>query len=200
MTFTVATLHTPNIRDIGEFTAANKAAYCHRHGYRFVVETDRLGPAFARPASWSKILLVRRELEAADWVLWTDADAMIVNPAVRLESLADPDADFVIAKDRNGINAGVFLLRSCPAAFKFLDRVWSETSFIDHYWWEQAAIMYVLDTGAHGLRVKHPPKGAMNAYPEDYRPGDFIIHTPGREGRLDILRLYADEAAVGAGA
>ena len=50
--------------------------YAERHGYDLVV---RHGHSDGRPRAWSKVLLVRRLLDAYDEVLWLFADTMILD-------------------------------------------------------------------------------------------------------------------------
>jgi len=192
----VLTLYTPEIRELGEFTRPSKDAYCRRHGYRFVCETRSLDPS--RPPAWSKVKLLLRELPRHDLCLWIDADAMILNPDAPFEEIlaehhADADADLVIASDHVGINAGVFAMRRTAAAVAFLEAVYARAEFTHHPWWEQAAMMALLREG-WPLRVAHLPKRAVNAYQNDYRGGDFILHTPGTADRLAVLRRFADAA------
>ncbi len=56
-----------------------------------------------RPASWSKVLLILRHLHKYEWVLWMDADAVIVRPERKLEEIADADADVIWRVDENGV-------------------------------------------------------------------------------------------------
>jgi hypothetical protein len=41
-------------------------------------------------------------------------------------------------------NTGVFLVRSTPWARRFLERVWESEQYIDHAWWENAAVLDLL--------------------------------------------------------
>ncbi len=183
----VVTLHTPAIRELGEFTAANKRAYCARHGYDFIGEADLLDAG--RPPAWSKVLLLQRHLADYDWLMWTDADSAFTNPDRDLGWLTATEADMVIARDASGINTGVFLIRNTPAAAAFLSRVWDQADLIDHRWWEQAAMMRLLDSGGAGITVQYARKRSLNSYPgEDWQPGDLIMHTPARPDRLGLLR------------
>jgi galactosyl transferase GMA12/MNN10 family len=86
-----------------------------------------------RPASWSKILAVKHYLKDVDWVMWLDADTIITNPDIRLESLLPRSAsgpDFVITVDGGGYNAGIWLMRRSEWSMAFLDRWWSMKQYI----------------------------------------------------------------------
>jgi hypothetical protein len=183
----ITSLATDHLAELRSLTTPNHAAYAARHGYAHLPAAATLDPS--RPPSWSKVPLLLRSLPHFDWLMWIDADAAFTAPDKPLDSLLHPTADLVIAKDENGINAGVLLMRNTPAAADFLRRVYAQVQFVHHIWWEQAAMMHLLNTGAAGIEVHHPAKRDLNAYPDDWRAGDLVLHTPGRHGRLDILRV-----------
>ena len=86
-----------------------------------------------RPPSWSKILAVKHYLKDHDWVMWLDADTIVTNPDIRLESLVPRSTngpDFVITVDGGGYNAGIWLLRRSDWAYTFLDRWWDMKQYI----------------------------------------------------------------------
>ena len=65
--------------------------------------------------------------------MWLDADTIVTNPEIRLESLLPRSTngpDFVITVDGGGYNAGIWLLRSTPWSYTFLDRWWNMKHYI----------------------------------------------------------------------
>ena len=65
--------------------------------------------------------------------MWLDADTIITNPDIRLESLLPRSAsgpDFVITVDGGGYNAGIWLMRRSEWSMAFLDRWWSMKQYI----------------------------------------------------------------------
>ena len=84
-----------------------------------------------------------------------DADAIFVDTSLDIADAVEDDRFLGLVEHvwrTDAINCGVLVLRSCPEALAFLDRVWSMTEFVDHPWWEQAAIMQLL-----GYRIDEPP-------------------------------------------
>jgi hypothetical protein len=168
---------------IGEM---NKRDYCRGHGYRFICRKS--GFDKTRPPSWSKILFTKQYLPDCDWLFWSDADALVTNFSTKLESFVDPDHDFLITKDINGINAGHYFIKNTPWAYDFLDRVW-DTDDVHHYWWEQASIIKMSEVDGYKERMKILPTKVFNAYPQPghswpdqndcWQPGDFVVHFPG---------------------
>jgi hypothetical protein len=185
----VCSLATDKIADVRAVTRPNLTAYCERQGYPLHYETIA---GTSRPASWGKILMLRRELGDHDWLWWADADLIVTAPERRLQELTDgATGDLLIAADHNGINCGSFLLRNCPWSHDFLRRVWATTEDVRHMWWEQWAIMRLLaDSPDDRSHVQTVRKRRLNAYPGDWRPGDFCLHTPGAADRLKILRNH----------
>lgn len=180
--FAVATLYTPEIADYGRLTSEVAKTYAQQHGYRAIVATQVLDAS--RPAAWSKLLLIEQYLQtnpACEWILWIDADAIIVNPACRLEDLIDEQADFIVAEDvpPSRINTGVFLTRNKPATLNLLRRAYAKTQFVHHPWWEQLAVAEALLESDGTLRSKIVPRHCFNSFPGERRPDDFIVHYAG---------------------
>jgi hypothetical protein len=191
----VLSLYTPNYADVGEFTEKSKREYAKRHGYTPLLERESVD--LSRAPTWGKIMMLSAALMDHDIAFWIDADAMILDLSISVHDLLAQDdqesgpSDLYISKDHNGINCGVFLMRSTDTAARFLEDVWERTEFKNHYWHEQAAMMALL-AEKYPIKVTYLPKRAINSYPSDYGPGDFIIHAAGQRDRLAVLRKYAD--------
>lgn len=157
-------------------------AYARRHGY--AVYRGAVDPS--RPASWSKIPAMLGALAAHPVALWIDADATITGDADLAELLGNV-SDLAITRDVNGINAGVFIARSCPWVRAWLMAAWSlYPRYADQTLYEQPALIEVMEP--YLSRVRFVPQRAMNSYPDTgdpafapsaWRPGDFILHAAG---------------------
>lgn len=163
----------------------SKENYCKRHGYDFIFCDHPLDDA--RHVYWSKILLAQNVMKDPKykWVVWLDADTLIMNQDIPLEDLIDENVNFLIGMDWNGINSGVFFIRNCNWSSKFLDEVYSRTDCLNLRWPEQLAIGKVLNEKAeYSTLAKIVPQRLFNSYPEEassslmstYQPGDFLIH------------------------
>lgn len=197
-------------RDFGgvlQATWANKDSYASRHNYSYIDASLLLDAN--RPPSWSKILAVRHYLKDYDWILWIDADTLITNPSIRIESLLprDRELDLIITKDQTGYNAGMWLLRNSAWSLKFLDRWWAMDSFIrrrpgDTKSGDNDALKHLLGKMSRGESRAHVgvvPQCCFNSYlwvgsvrnrwrylwnPRSfqlglYQQGDFILHLAG---------------------
>lgn len=120
-------------------------AYARRHGYELVTSTHA-DPG--RPPAWAKVALLRELIERFELVLWIDADAVIVDGREDIARRLEPDRHLALVRHRLGDqlipNTGVLLVRSGPVARALLQQVWSATRFVEHPWWENAALLDAL--------------------------------------------------------
>jgi hypothetical protein len=85
--------------------------------------------AAAQRAKWTKTCLLRDALSSHPMALWLDADILLlrddddIRQHMRADHFQALALEQVPAEHRVNPNTGVWLLRSCPAAFAFLDAV-----------------------------------------------------------------------------
>ena len=121
--------------------------FAERHGYDVVVGGDE---AIAdRAPAWSKIVLLRRLLESYDYVLWIDADAIILDDSVDpVDLFGERDYQALVRyrwNQEEGACTGVWILRNLQKAAAFLDAVWDGgDGYLQLHPWEQAAAMRLL--------------------------------------------------------
>ena len=193
-----------------ELCTQSQEDYALRHGYTRI--TDESVYDSKRPFAWYKISLLQKYLSQYDFLVWMDADVLIMNPEIELEvfiNMLKSSSFMFIGHDLNSLNMGVFVIRNCPLAHEFLADVWNKTEYLHHVWWEQAA---VIDFWKNSQKYKphidileHRHINIMNAFhPEidpdvQWLPGDFGIHFAGIRtmSRLDKLqRQYAPQAST----
>jgi hypothetical protein len=178
-------------------------AYAAAHGYDLELRTELLAPE--RPASWSKVALVRELITTYDVVFWVDADAAIVD--VSRDVLDDiPDAKLLaLVRHRYDSldvpNCGVMVLRSGRRTRRFLDRVWASTQYVDHEWWENAAVLSLMGFQLEPCRLVRPTRlyarthflgREWNSMWVDEAEQPRINHYPGFEQEYRLERLRAD--------
>lgn len=177
--------------------------YANRHnlGFNFVKIPDD----YERPFSWFKIEVLMYELMYEDYVLWLDADTLIINQEFDINSILEIDKLLYVAEDINGMNCGVMMWKGCTASIDFLKQVWTKTEYLNHIWWEQAAIHELVkdNYGDIKSRIKYMPQNIWNAY--DYttlglpgtQPGQadrssFVMHFPAMSvtRRINHMKKY----------
>ena len=151
---------TKSDEDLMQSILENRRAYCDKHGYQMVVAR---GDAIdrSRPAAWSKLLVVLKQLASGqfDFVFYMDLDVVVTNPSFSLESLvqAFPEADVVMTEDWSGPNTGSWLARNSKWTAGFLQLAWDQgASLVEKrdkatgrkhpFEYEQRVIHQLLDT------------------------------------------------------
>lgn len=185
-------------------------AYAERHGYDLVVGRRSEYPR--RPVSWSKVRMIRRLMGRYDLVVWIDVDTTILDPSRDIADELVPGADIYIVAhhfhDQEIPNAGILMVRSTPAAARFLDLVWEQEGFVEHPWWENAAILHLL---GYSLMPTNPPAEPSphrdlfrfigtewNSISLDPSPHPVIRHYAGATHEERLAGMAADAEAVAA--
>lgn len=122
-----------NFDGIIDLTWANKQKYAEKHDY-FLYDGSGLINT-SRPPAWTKVIAMQHMLEdeRCDWVMWMDADTVIMNSDIRMESFfpMDPTKDMIVGSDNGwGWNSGVFVFRNTAWSKQFLDDWWNMKSFV----------------------------------------------------------------------
>lgn len=117
--------------------------YADLHGYDLVTRPPSI---LIRPASWYKVPALLQALDTYDEALWLDADIVICD-------LSRDVADEVPTGAWQGLvrhhttdgevpNGGVWYAR--PAMRSTLQAIWARDRYLNHGWWEQAALLDLL--------------------------------------------------------
>jgi len=181
---------SPAYKELSELTYPTVDRYADKYGIDVVrIKTGMEIFTIAK----SKISSIIRLLEM-DYthVLWIDTDAYIQTHV----PLSFPEGDLFIAKDVNGINAGVMAVSK--SGLPMLRRVLEMEMTAP--WYEQGLIASLLDD----YNVVYLPQRDFNAYfyelyalshPEgQVHEGSFIVHLPGlpNSDRISILKQKRD--------
>ena len=124
----------PRMRDVlHDLALPSMTRYAEMWGWQVLVadlDADGSGAdVAAQQAKWAKVRLIREALQMHDLVLWLDADVLVLRDDEDIARHLHPAhfqamaLEHVPAEHRVNPNTGVWLLRSCPEAFGFLDAV-----------------------------------------------------------------------------
>lgn len=192
-------LFDSNYRKMGEIAKENKLAYAKKHNYDLIVYDELLD--IKREATWNKVLAIKNHLANYKWIFWTDADALIMNYDIKLESIIDENFNMLIVKDHNGINMGNFLIKNCDWSQKLLIDWYAPNNYLDEEFYEQSAFANLFDASQEFQQhVKVVPSRTMNSYifcPRakvdelKYQPGDFLIHFAGKFNKIPHMRKWS---------
>jgi hypothetical protein len=180
-----------------EISRPTFAAYAQRHGYELITSTES-DPR--RPPAWAKVPMLREALDSFELVLWIDADAVIVDGAEDVAARLEPERFLALVRhgEQKIPNTGVMLLHGDDRARELLDRTWAATRFVEHPWWENAALLDVL---GYQLPDALDP-GLRSRLRRLVAPRPFALSRPSRfmEGTqflpLEWNSVYLDRAAA----
>ena len=176
----------------------SKRDYAKRHGYTFLEGGEEVWDR-TRPIPWSKYSFFKKYLDDYDYLFCSDADVIIMNPALRLEDhvlpLLPADKDILWTDDACGhLNNGHLLVRGRSAWVRdFFTRCYAQTDLLYHPWWDNAAMIRLYET-VPGDRAKietcrehwtfnsylfGPTNDSADPKTRLYKSGDFLIHLAG---------------------
>ncbi len=201
----------PDFRKALAPALASKRDYAARHGYVYLEGGEEVWDR-TRPIAWSKVPFVLSILDRVPdgTLVWlSDADVFITNPVLRLEDHVVPllpaGKDMLMTLDACGhVNSGNMLIRAGPWASDFWRRVDGRSDCTYHIWWENAAILKLMEeVAADAARIEISPEHKrFNAYVQGlpgqplWEPGDFLVHFA---GVYDLERMSALIRAIQAG-
>jgi hypothetical protein len=99
-----------------------------------------------RPISWQKIPIIKKYLKKYDIVLWIDIDVVIIYEEENIFDNVENNKIQCIVNhhilDYLVPNAGVWILTK--KMLPYLEIMWDNDKFLNHGWWEQAALMELM--------------------------------------------------------
>ena len=186
---------------------ASKRFYAEKHGYTYIQGGEEFWDR-TRPIPWSKVGFVLSTLgKLPDGaLLWlSDSDVLITNPEIKvldlIDSMLPKGKDLMLTIDACGhLNSGNMFMRNGPWLRGFWERVGQQTDLTYHIWWENAAIIKLLEGVEEDflhtqISTEHK---RINAYLQGlpgqplWAPGDFLVHFAGVYN-LKIMAELADK-------
>ena len=186
------------------------------HGYRLhVLRQQLLDDVWSKPAYVLSLLLrelSKPESERLEWLLWVDADTVILNPYVPIEVfLPPPTPEFeevylLYSNDWNGLNNGVFLIKVNQWAVKLFSAIVAYRHYKPHeklQFRDQSAMDNVMKEPLFVKNVVQAPQRWFNAYqgehnetlaPFQIRRGDLLVHFAGVPDRETRMGYWLDRA------
>ncbi|ORX58452.1 hypothetical protein BCR36DRAFT_276944 [Piromyces finnis] len=176
--------------------------YSKIHGYEFQLYSERYDTEraiyYMKLHSILESLIIGLKEKKYDWIFWSDADTIISNPNIKLETFLPPDEmnqiHLVIASDYNGLNSGIFLLRVHPWSLNMIIRSLSYYYYNPyrllkfHDQSSQNNVLTKSDEKDHYIIV---PQYWFNRYYEviDGNKGGFLIHLAGVHNKANVAKI-----------
>lgn len=200
-----------------------------------VLVTKLIDDLWNKPAFILDLLLVemeKPETERLEWLFWVDRDTIILDncrsplsflpPPMQQINLTHPQADpadnihLLAAKDWNGLNNGIFLLRVNRWSIDLFIAILAHRHYrpdVELVFTEQSAMELLLYEEPFRENVTWVPQWWFNAYgrgkdKEDFKPlaeatnareyharrGDFLVHFAGVGHRDEAMEPWLDRA------
>jgi hypothetical protein len=164
--------------------------YARRHGYDLIIPDSPF--CYGRPPAWGKVPLLQHVLKTHDFVLWIDADALIVDDNVDIEAVIPTDAyqAFAIVRDpasneQGSPCTGVWALRSSERTQRLLAEGWAQDDLVDARWWEQGALHRLLGWTMDGKQHASVWDAGIYHLPIEWDAvPKFIGYSPGTDPAL----------------
>ena len=119
--------------------------YAAKHGYDYIERTPDLG-AWPRHPSWFRVPILQELFKTYDEILILGCDVIILDDS---KDIADdiPGHVWQAIVQHNSQwgmvpNADVWYMRR--EVLPFIDQTWGLTQYLNHPWWEQAALLHLM--------------------------------------------------------
>jgi hypothetical protein len=182
-------------KEYTKWSRENKILYCKKHNYDFIEDESILD--LSRPIPWSKIPLLLKYLPLYDYLVWVDADILIMNDQITIESLItgfsfNDTRDFIVGSDFRMINTGVMIIKNTEFSLDFIQKMWDneydpyEDPNERYLNWEQGSFINLFDKNYNNCQSKISVTDpvVMNSYWFNYFPTHFVMHFAGVRGEL----------------
>ena len=181
----LAQFFTKNV-SYGAFSKAINERYCNEKGYIYHLESesDKIRSGLeGRAPTWykPKLMLEVFETHKPDYILFLDADAVVLNENHRIEEFIEEGFDIVVTSDYgpSRMNAGVLLVKNTEWAKDFLRQWWESGNVYPQYknalWHDQTCFGFLLDSIPDTVsHVKIIEPNILNG--RDQNPVCFIFH------------------------
>jgi hypothetical protein len=179
-------------KTITQWSRRNKISYCNKHGYTFIQDESVYDQSKTIP--WSKIPLILKYIDEYDYIVWVDADMLIMNSAIKIESFIDKysEYDIICGNDWKMINTGFMIIKNSDFSKEFYKAVFNNVynpsddkngRYNNH---EQGSFINLHDRNFMDCqaRIKVTSPRDMNSYWFNFHPGDFILHFAAVRGEL----------------
>ncbi len=118
--------------------------YAKKWDYDYVEVTETLDKS--RPYAWTKLLAIRELLDKYEFVFYVDSDALILRGNTDIETITQADFAWPVGpvNGQTCPSAGIMAIRSSEISKTLFDLAYNQIDLIYNGWWEQAALMRVL--------------------------------------------------------
>ena len=128
--------YTPNIYEYCRHSIRNISSYCNTYNYAYIVYDTVFNEEVS--LCWNKIAAILQNLHKYDYVVWIDADAIINNMNITIESILqmDPTKELYLCEDISVeyecINSGIMIIKNTEWTEYLFRKVWNSPIIHGH--------------------------------------------------------------------
>lgn len=137
--------------------------YAEKYSFDLLHYDEKLD-SLNRSPHWQKILLMKKHLHNYDWLVWIDADVMVMNHRINIKNYF-PENHKMLAYElfdsdtKNDFNSGLFFLKGKNDwSNTYLDQVYHGDHFYsknpDAHYFDQSAMVFVMNKHDYYDEVK----------------------------------------------
>ncbi|MDC3332964.1 DUF273 domain-containing protein, partial [bacterium] len=169
--------------------------YCQKHSYTYI--NDETIADSEREPYWNKVLLLEKYIDEYDYLVWIDADMLIMNPEWTLESLIVNymcNKDMMLAIDcGDQINTGCWFVRNTDYSKMIFKLIYNLPEVCGNFH-EQGVLNILHERNIanfrnHSMIFHEVESRIINATLSTYHNGDFLIHFLGVRNPITLLSL-----------
>jgi hypothetical protein len=198
----LVTLYTDNIASYGRLAEHNLRQYCERHGYTLYVH--RAMPAeigLSGTGNWVKPWLLHGYLPHHDWVVWVDADVLVLDHDRPIEPLLE-GREWLLARDIGQwpFNSGVMGFRRTTAnlsvLYGLMERIVSLPDRENVYAHNGDQYFFIEAMRRHGLLDEARVLSLLEINTPWFLANEesFLVHYYGMWTEMRLLMMAHDEA------
>ncbi|WP_395689821.1 putative nucleotide-diphospho-sugar transferase [Aestuariivirga sp.] len=145
----ICTSYDERFSQIGDLSAQTLCAYGKRYGFSVQIEPE---VAINRQPAWHRVRYIPELFKKGyEYVMWLDADALFARYDLDIRTVINGISDlYLVQHDIEGQrptpvpNTGVMLIRNSQWSVDLFNTLWNMTEFLEHYWWENGALIKLL--------------------------------------------------------
>lgn len=173
-----------SFKSVADVTLPVLSSYCNRHGYALLIQQD---PAIQEDIVQDRVRRLQAALPEYSWVAHFDADALVTNHTIKIESFLEKHAVVCKARAETGellLADGIMFVRNTNEGRRFLGRI----GFKKGKPIQELQAAYANEPEFRDI-IKVCPQNAFSSFPYhlyglpettegNWKKGDFILHVP----------------------
>lgn len=107
-----------------KYSRETTISYCKKYDYDFVEDENIYNSD--KPIPWSKLLLILKYIDNYDYIVWIDADILIMNHDIKITDIIEKynSFDIICGSDRRMINTGMLIVKNTDFCKQFIKDVY----------------------------------------------------------------------------